>query len=368
MKIGRNDPCWCGSQKKYKKCHLHRAAAAPVSVAEGLAALGAFRQSSECNCPEQIRQECSGQPINSHTIAKSLGLAQIAVAGHVLGLKHDFSTLKRTKGKAEIGRIGVNKISVFPGFCSFHDKKLFAKVEDEAFCASSELCALLAYRAVARELHTKSSGIDINEFLKGADRGRALGQQIAMQAFLRDYGQGLSLAEHDLNRAIKALHNAVLTDNFDGFESLVLEFDDFPLLCTTGHMPHDDWSGHVVQDLSDPKLEADWLAAISFRSGDRSWVVFTWAKGSQVIAKFVDSLLENFGNTVSDALAKYFFTVSENLAINPTWWNELSPEKREALEARISDGLPLKGGPNITAPRKGEPIVTAAALLSTRRV
>ena len=21
VKIGRNDPCWCGSGKKYKKCH-----------------------------------------------------------------------------------------------------------------------------------------------------------------------------------------------------------------------------------------------------------------------------------------------------------------------------------------------------------
>lgn len=21
MKIGRNDPCWCGSGKKYKNCH-----------------------------------------------------------------------------------------------------------------------------------------------------------------------------------------------------------------------------------------------------------------------------------------------------------------------------------------------------------
>jgi hypothetical protein len=21
-KLGRNDPCWCGSGKKYKKCHL----------------------------------------------------------------------------------------------------------------------------------------------------------------------------------------------------------------------------------------------------------------------------------------------------------------------------------------------------------
>ncbi len=22
-KVGRNDLCWCGSGKKYKKCHLH---------------------------------------------------------------------------------------------------------------------------------------------------------------------------------------------------------------------------------------------------------------------------------------------------------------------------------------------------------
>ncbi len=21
-KLGRNDPCWCGSGKKYKKCHM----------------------------------------------------------------------------------------------------------------------------------------------------------------------------------------------------------------------------------------------------------------------------------------------------------------------------------------------------------
>jgi len=22
IKLGRNDPCWCGSGKKYKRCHL----------------------------------------------------------------------------------------------------------------------------------------------------------------------------------------------------------------------------------------------------------------------------------------------------------------------------------------------------------
>jgi uncharacterized protein YecA (UPF0149 family) len=29
---GRNDPCWCGSGKKYKKCHLASDEASPVSA------------------------------------------------------------------------------------------------------------------------------------------------------------------------------------------------------------------------------------------------------------------------------------------------------------------------------------------------
>ena len=29
--VGRNDPCWCGSGRKFKQCHLHRAAERPLS-------------------------------------------------------------------------------------------------------------------------------------------------------------------------------------------------------------------------------------------------------------------------------------------------------------------------------------------------
>src|SRR3989344_7786611 len=31
QKLGRNDPCWCGSGKKFKKCHINRE---PQTVAE----------------------------------------------------------------------------------------------------------------------------------------------------------------------------------------------------------------------------------------------------------------------------------------------------------------------------------------------
>jgi hypothetical protein len=31
-KIGRNDPCWCGSGQKYKKCHMDADAKAGVPM------------------------------------------------------------------------------------------------------------------------------------------------------------------------------------------------------------------------------------------------------------------------------------------------------------------------------------------------
>ena len=32
--IGRNDPCWCGSGLKYKKCHLNRSEEKPMKIYE----------------------------------------------------------------------------------------------------------------------------------------------------------------------------------------------------------------------------------------------------------------------------------------------------------------------------------------------
>lgn len=51
-KLGRNDPCHCGSEKKYKKCHLAEDAAArsaqlEAKAAEAAAAAEAAREAEE---------------------------------------------------------------------------------------------------------------------------------------------------------------------------------------------------------------------------------------------------------------------------------------------------------------------------------
>jgi hypothetical protein len=356
MKIGRNAPCWCGSGKKFKNCHLGRAQAEKVPLSVALKAAKQSDAGKGCNSPKFMHHECSGDVIKSHTISKSLGLATVSEDGHVLGLKYDISTLTKNNGRAEIGRVGINKISVFPGFCSHHDKSLFSVVEDSPFAHTKEECALLSYRALARERHAKLSGTDVNDFLRDADKGKPLATQIAMQSFLAEYGLGLSLATDDLDRAIAHHHEAISTHDFSAFESAVFEFsDEFPLLCSTGHMPSDDWSGRIVQDLTDPDLKADWLTAVAIHSNGSAWVIFTWLKASKIMADFVASLRTHFEGREADALIKYFFTISENIAIRPAWWHALDKTAKAALEARIMDGSPMNAGANITAPRSGEP-------------
>ena len=316
-----------------------------------------------------MHNECAGDPIKSHTISKALGLEQIAERGHVLGLKHDFATLKRTSGRAELGKIGINKMSVFPGFCSVHDKSLFSPVEDAPFSGTQEQCALLSYRALARERHTKVAGTDVNEFLKGADKGRPLIAQVALQSFLAEYGLGLALATEDLDRALESHHRAVLNRDFGVFESAIFEFsDDFPVLCSTGHMPSDDWAGRIVQDLKDPNLKADWLTSVAFHSAGSAWIVLTWLRVSKLMADFVETLQRHFKDREADALIKYFFSISENIAVAPRWWNALEEGSKGALEARIMDGVPIGGGPNVMAPRATEPIVLDLPLRSHRRI
>lgn len=129
MKLGRNEPCWCKSGKKYKRCHLGRSDAQSIPLSEALNATKQAQKGGACSCPNEMISECSGDPIRSHSISKALGLSKISDNGHVLTLKSDIKTLSKNKGKIQVGKIDINKMSIFPGFCSFHDKSFLVHLK-----------------------------------------------------------------------------------------------------------------------------------------------------------------------------------------------------------------------------------------------
>lgn len=97
-KIGRNDPCWCNSGKKYKKCHLGRDKQEPFTRGEAQGALRLFTTTSKCSVPNAKKYECHSRIVRAHTLSKGNSLKNIAHQGHVLGLKHGLSNIERKNG------------------------------------------------------------------------------------------------------------------------------------------------------------------------------------------------------------------------------------------------------------------------------
>ena len=96
-KIGRNEPCWCGSGIKYKKCHLNREKQQMVNPWEVEKAMRKSFSTKDCLVPNSCKTECSGGIIQAHTVAKTW-LKKIAKDSHVYGFKTSLQTLINNKG------------------------------------------------------------------------------------------------------------------------------------------------------------------------------------------------------------------------------------------------------------------------------
>lgn len=94
-----------------------------------------------------IVKGCNNKSIEkSHTIQKSGSIKWISESGHVLSPR--FNT---DNGHIEIVGVGINEASVFPGYCSVHER-LFEGFENVKDIQSEEHLGLQLYRTVCREI------------------------------------------------------------------------------------------------------------------------------------------------------------------------------------------------------------------------
>ena len=180
-KIGRNDPCWCGSGKKYKKCHLNRESEEPMQAWEAAKAMRENFSRRLCSAPKSLHGVCANKVVKAHTVPKSSSLKAIASDGHVLGLKMGLESLQKHGGKLHPEPIGINNASTFTGFCQKHDDQLFSCLEKDTFNKSEEQCFKLAFRSFSREYYTKSAMVAMREVHSSLDKGQPINRQIEIQ-------------------------------------------------------------------------------------------------------------------------------------------------------------------------------------------
>src|SRR2546425_3937411 len=94
----RNDPCWCGSGEKYKRCHLSRENQQPAPQWEIEEKLREAFARKTCLVPAAFKPECVKQISKAHTIPKSGSLERISRKGHVYSFVLSFKNLNASRG------------------------------------------------------------------------------------------------------------------------------------------------------------------------------------------------------------------------------------------------------------------------------
>jgi hypothetical protein len=335
-KIGRNDPCWCGSGKKYKKCHLHREHEEPIQHWQINKEFKRVLEQRQCLAPSVWRQNCSSQISRAHTVPRSGSLERIARDGHVYSLVVSIQEQPNPRDVIKPRLMGINKASTFTGFCSEHDRSIFAPVENIPFTGTAEQCFLLCYRALAREIFTKQAMALQLEFYRSMDRGMSVDHQSLVQGCAAAMETGYSTVTTDV-QAWKHIYDDILvTRRYHRARGYIIELSQVPpIMCSGAFYPEQDFQGNEMQDLLDLNRLPHLITVTSFHAGHRGAVVLSWVdEADSVCVSFVESLHRIGDDMVTDALMRLLFTHFENIHMQPQWWEALSTGHQESLMER----------------------------------
>lgn len=344
-KPGRNDPCWCGSGLKYKKCHLDREKQKPLEFWQAERELNKAFNIKDCLAPKPMKAECSKVLSKAHTVSKSGSLRKISRNGHV----YSFIPGSICNGRLQPELLGINNASTFNGFCSKHDDIIFSKIEKQPFIASQEQCFLLSYRALSRELYLKNIiAQHYSNAIRQSDRGKPLDQQLHIQETISLYLKGTSQGLNDMEHYKTIYDNNLISGDFSDVRAYIIELDSPPqIMCSTGIAPEYDFKGNMLQSMINPNIIPHFLNFTSFCSGKHGIIAFTWLSENDIVCRlFIDSLKALQPDRVTDGLIRFFFEFSENLHIRPEWWENISNSNKEYLINKMNYSM------HLSAPRK----------------
>ena len=283
-----------------------------------------------CSAPSGHRQKCARTFAKAHTVPRA-SLKRIADDGHVFSFVPNAYNLDRHGPRFPPQRLGVNRASTFTGFCSNHDNAIFAPLEKTPFVGTPEQCFLLAYRALARELHLKQSILAYWD-----DRLRkqtTLDLAPLLDGFLRGTRKGFA----DLTSHKADYDRIMLAEDYRAVRAHVVELSQPPsVMCSGGIVPERSFDGDTLIDIPSHRRRLSLLSFSSFADASGGFAVFAWVDdGTDYCNRFAGSLKRQPHGTLTGSLVRFFFECCENVHLQPSWWQGLSSSVQERLVARM---------------------------------
>lgn len=332
-----NDPCWCGSGIKWKKCHRDREKQQPIPVGKSMDHLHQTMTKGYCLHPDASKADCGAKIIKAHTVQRNGGLADIAENGHVVSFKRGFEDIYKNQGKIVPREIGVRHASTFMGFCSTHDDALFAPVEKAAINIDGESAFLLSYRAVCYEYFQKDVALRCGDIYREMNRGKPFPMQVTMQEFSHAYMEGVRRGSDEMKTCKAAYDRMYRSGDLTGFSFYAALFSTaFPLVACGGFMPEYDVASKPLQKISHGTAPLETVFANLTVVGGKSLLVLghlesSSGPASQFVQSFAGLPKVFMANTAFHMPIEYM----ENTYLRPSWWHERSGAEKDHIIHRV---------------------------------
>lgn len=345
----RNAPCWCGSGKKFKKCHLGRHDQPKENLWTAADKNRKAFSQKRCCARDVGLGDCEGGVIKAHTVSRGPNLTKIAKDGHVLQYSASIPEMNKNGGKLSVKRIGIKDASVFHGFCSKHDRELFSCIENEVFTGRPDQCLTVAYRTMSRELYGKDAGTHLRETLRGADKGLQPFEQLMLQKMLDEINTGNEVARRELKATHDALTAALVDAHPDALSSVVFEFAaPLPFMFAGAWSPFTDFHGTELQiGYVDELLEQIFVS--SFAGESSAMICVSWRNIDDAPGRVIaEQLMELPDEQRASACLQFVTKHVENVFFNPDWFGALDEKQKERLDMLAADGLdPMGRAPSV---------------------
>jgi hypothetical protein len=333
-KLGRNDPCWCGSGEKYKRCHLNRESAAPLPY-KALEDAGRVRE-KRCLHPSAAAGVCD-RIVSAHTIQRSRILQRIVDStGKLLTFfppQLEFST---GYPRLQLNRVGWRQASTFTGFCARHDSVTFKPLETKPFDENDiEQSFLVGYRALCHEVYTKSALLKSTPAVRRlADRGLSPELQREIQGTWDIWAAGTRKGLADFESVKDVMDEQILNGSYSGWARAVISFEGDLCVASTGAIsPNRDIDGKKLQTLHNIESEVqEMMFGLTATPGGGTGV-FIWRESDSAPLAFVRSLLRYDRRVLPSLIVQFMFAHIENTYFSDKWWGTLSQIDRSRIES-----------------------------------
>lgn len=289
-------------------------------------------------CSHPSTNECKGDIVQAHTLSKKSMLSKVAENGHVFAppianiMKQNF-TLKK---------VGIQDATVFKGFCSIHDKKLFECLDDEPFVCSDKQLFMLAYRSICREYFKLD--LTLQRLPKPQNFEKIHGK--SNQKFnqnIHDIAETLRVNQESFQYLKEKMDGFLLKESWNELQSKVLIFkiDDKPNIAATGaFIPQFDMDGKSLgnEQLKDwKKSEQNYgIVAVSIIPTEKYYlVIFSYIPEMENATQSLIKSVERQSNK-SLAIFNLILTRIENFVLRPSWYDSLTDDEKNLLNQKIS--------------------------------